>query len=469
MNEKKTKIIATVGPASESVEIIEKMIFEGVDIFRFNLKHNNFAWHKKIIDRVKKVAKKNKRRIGIMIDLQGPEIRLETKDELPVEVKKGEIFWISNKLSSNPKVIKANPGIVAKYIKRGEKMFIDNGNFELTALGRTGKGVRVVSEDNLIINNRKSLNLISDSLNLPMLADRDKEALARLDEINPDYIALSFVRTEKDIEILKKILQKIDPEVKVVAKIENRRAIKNIESIIRVSDGIMVARGDLGIEIPLEELAFWQKKIIDLCRKDSKPVIVATQMLQSMVTNNRPTRAEVTDVSNAVFDGTDALMLSEETSIGINPVRVVREMKNIANFCENSLACRILEIDPQNSTEVLVDAAVKIIKNNKELKIGAVVIFTQSGETARIFSRYRVNLPLVAVSDSRDTAKGLLINYGVKTFLRKFDNSYFKMPKSLIDRLIKFGMVVPGEILLVMHGSNWMKQGSTTDISLVTV
>lgn len=466
---KKTKIIATVGPASKSAEVIEKMIEDGVDIFRFNLKHNNFDWHKKIVFRVRKVAKKLKKQVGIMIDFQGPEIRLETKDGLPVEIKNGEVFWISDKLTENPKVIKADPEIVLKYIKKDEKIFIDNGNYDLKVLGRIGNKVKVMSDDDLTIKNRKSLNIISDDLDLPMLANRDKEALARLPEINPDYIALSFVRSKKDIEVLKRLLLKIDPEVRVVAKIENARAIRNIEEIIEVSDVIMVARGDLGIEIPLEELAFWQKKIINLCRANSKPVIVATQMLLSMVENNKPTRAEVTDVSNAVFDGTDALMLSEETSIGVNPPRVIKEMREIAEFCEKSGTNCKLKIKPRTSTEVLVDAAVKIIKKNKDLKIGAVIIFTQTGTTARVFSKYRVNLPVIAVTDSKDTVKGLLISYGVKSFLQKFEKTCFRTPTLLIDRLVSKGFVSKGDNVLIMHGGNWMETGATTDISLVTV
>lgn len=466
---KKTKIIATVGPTSETAEMIEKLIENGVNIFRFNLKHNNFEWHKKIISRVRSVAKRIGKRVGIMVDFQGPEIRLETKDGLPVEIKKDEIFYISNKFDNDPKTIKSNPGMVVKYIRKDEKLFVDNGNYDLKVVGRTGDKIRVVSDDDFVIKNRKSLNVVSEELDLPILADRDKEALARLDEINPDFIALSFVRSQRDVEVLKRLLMAIDPEVKVIAKIENARAIKNIEEIIKKSDGVMIARGDLGIEIPLEELAFWQKKIIDLSRINSKPVIVATQMLLSMVENNKPTRAEVTDVSNAVFDGTDALMLSEETSIGINPARVVREMSEIANYCENSPISRYLEIDPQNSTEILVDAAIKIIKNNKDLRIKAVVVFTQSGNTARIFSKYRINLPIIAITDSKDTAKGLLISYGVRSFLKTFDKTYFKMPKSLINKLVKSELVSEGETILVMHGNNWMKSGSTTDISLVTV
>lgn len=467
--EKKTKIIATVGPASESVEVVEKMIAEGVNIFRFNLKHNDFEWHKKVIKIVKSVAKINQQKIGVMVDFQGPEIRLETKDDRTMEIKKGDVFWIAEKLTDDTRVIKITPEVAVKFIKKGEKIFIDDGSVEGKVKGRDGKGVKVEVEEDSIIKNGKSLNLISEELDLPILAERDLDILNKLEEIEPDYIALSFVRTAKDVAYLKNLLKKIDPEVKVIAKIENRRAIKNIEEIIKEADGIMIARGDLGIEIPINELAFWQKKIIDLCRKNAKPVIVATQMLQSMVTNSRPTRAEATDVSNAIFDGTDALMLSEETSIGINPIRVVKEMANIAAFSEDAAITRNLEIEPQTSTEVLVDAAVKIIKNNKDLKIKALVVFTQSGNTARIFSRYRNNLPIVAVTDSRNTAKGLTISYGVKPYVEKFNKTYFKMPKELVEKLIKSKLVSPGDSLIVMHGNNWMESGSTSDISLVTV
>lgn len=466
---KKTKIVATIGPASESVEIIEKMILEGVNVFRFNLKHNDFEWHKTTVDRVRNVSQKIKTKVGIMIDLQGPEIRLETKDQLPIELKEGDIFWLHNRLESNQKVIKIIPGEAIKSLKKGDVFFIDDGSVEAVVVGIDKEGIRAETRGESVIKNKKSLNIISEDLDLPILNDKDKNILSRLDEINPDYIALSFVRTERDVVILKKLLERINSKAKVIAKIENSKAIRNIEGIIKESDGIMIARGDLGVEVPIRELAFWQKKIIDLCREYSKPVIVATQMLQSMVKNDRPTRAEATDVSNAVFDGADALMLSEETSIGINPVRVIKEMSSIAIFSEESSVCNSLVIEPQNSTEVLVDAAVKIIENNKELKIKAVIIFTQSGRTARILSRYRISLPIIAVTDSKETTKSLILSYGMKSYFRKFGKTSFKMPKFLINKWIENGLVTKGDTLLVIHGNNWMESGSTSDISLVTV
>ncbi len=397
--DKKTKIIATVGPASDSEAVLEQMIIQGVDIFRFNLKHNSFEWHRNTIKRLREVAKKIKKRVAVMVDFQGPEIRVETKDGEDVEIKKGDYFWIGSRFRDNKIIIKANPTSVVKFIKKGEKIFLNDGDVELTVIKKDLYGAKVRAESDFVVKNRKSLNLLSEEIRLPILADRDKEAMVRIDEIKPDYIALSFVRDRRDIEVLKELLKKMNLPIKVIGKIENMRAIKYIDEIISASDGIMIARGDLGIEVPTRELAFWQKKIIDLCRIDSKPVIVATQMLISMVKNNRPSRAEATDVSNAIFDGTDALMLSEETSIGKHPIKVIKEMKDIAYFSENTDIVRQLEIEANNATEVLVDAAVKIVNNNKNLKIGAVIIFTQSGNTARIFSRYRLNLPVVAVTD----------------------------------------------------------------------
>ncbi len=467
--DKRTKIIATVGPASESKEVLSQLIEQGVDIFRFNMKHNTFAWHKEVIARLREVTQKLDKEIGILVDFQGPEIRIETSNGEDVEIANGESLFIGDKFVDDKKVIKINPGIAGKTINVGDKVFLDDGELELEVVSKKGKLIEMVAKSDSIIKNRKSMNLISEDLNLPILADRDMEALARFKEIKPDFIALSFVRRKNDIEILRTLLKKIDPKVKLIAKIENATALKNIEEIILAADGIMIARGDLGIEVPIRELAFWQKKIIDLCRKNSKPVIVATQMLKSMVENSRPTRAEATDVSNAIFDGTDALMLSEETSIGKYPIKVVKEMGEISGFCEGVQTVREVLMETSTSTEVLVDAAIKIIINNKDLKIKAIVIFTQSGNTARVFSRYRINLPIIAITDEEATVKGLIMSYGVESYFKKFSETNFKMPKTIVKQIIDSGIAKEGDTLLVIHGNNWMESGSTSDISLVTV
>ncbi len=466
---RKTKIMATIGPASESEEVLTQLIDNGVNIFRFNLKHNVFEWHKTVINRVREIALKKKIEVGILIDFQGPEIRIETNKQEDFEIEEGESLFIAKNFVDGKKIIKINPSIATKKIKVGDVVYLNNGDLKLIIVKKTINFVELKSEGKGIIKNRKSINLISRNLDLPLLADRDMEILARLDQLNPDYIALSFVRSKKDIEILKSLLFKINKNVKVVAKIENLTAIHNVEEIIKISDGVMIARGDLGIEVPIRELAFWQKKIIDLCRKECKPVIVATQMLGSMVENLQPTRAEATDVSNAVFDGTDVLMLSEETSIGKHPARVVKEMSEIAAFCENAKEIRNVIIATETPTEVLVDAAVKIILNNKNLKIKAVVIFTESGRTARIFSRYRLNLPIIAMTDKPGTVKGLIMSYGVESYYKKFNETNFRMPKSLVKNISNVVSLNTGDTLVVIHGNNWMESESTSDISLVTV
>jgi len=466
---KKTKIMATIGPASESEEVLTQLIEHGVNIFRFNLKHNVFDWHKTVINKAREIANRMKMEIGILVDFQGPEIRIETNGGEEINIEEGESLFIGNEFNEVQKIIKINPSLATKKIKIGDVIFLNNGDLELKVIKKNNKLIELKSENKAIIKNNKSINLISEKNELPILASRDMETLAKLEQINPDYIALSFVRTQRDVEILKALLNKINKGVKVVAKIENSIAIKNIEEIIKIADGIMIARGDLGIEVPIKELAFWQKKIIDLCRKESKPVIVATQMLGSMVENSHPTRAEATDVSNAVFDGTDVLMLSEETSIGKYPIKVVKEMSEIAEFSENTKEIRNIIIDTQTPTEVLVDAAVNIVLNNKNLKIKAVVIFTESGKTARIFSRYRLNLPIIAMTDNLDTVRSLIMSYGVESYYKKFNETNFRMPKSLVKNISNIVTLESGDTLVVIHGNNWMESESTSDISLVTV
>jgi pyruvate kinase len=466
---KKTKIIATIGPASESNEILKRLIEEGVDVFRFNLKHNTLDWHKETIKKVRKIADKMNKKIGIMIDLQGPEIRLETKNAAEIEVAAGESVFIANKFLKNRKTIKINPVLVLKQISKGDTIYIDDGEGEFKVMRKRLGIVKMKSERDYVIKNRKSMNIPGKKLEMPLFADNDKVALAMVNEFEADYAALSFVRSKEDVEILRKLLDKISPKIKIVAKIENASAIKNIEEIIEIADAIMVARGDLGIEIPIRELAFWQKTIIDLCRKNSKPVIVATQMLKSMVDNYRPTRAEATDVSNAVFDGTDAVMLSEETASGKYPVKVVEEMASIAEFTEENGSVRDVLIEPKDLVQVLVDAAVQITKDTEHLKIKAVIIFTQSGTTARVFSRYRVNIPVIAITNNIETVDNLSLSYGVDAYVKKTGNDSFKISTSLLNELLEFDFMNKGDIVLIIHGSNWIESGATSDISLLTL
>jgi len=466
---KKTKIIATIGPASESIEIVTKLIEKGVNLFRFNLKHGTFEWHYENIKKVKKIADSLNTKVGIMIDLQGPEIRIETESAGEFELKAGESVFIANKFIKGKKTIKINPSLVLKQITKGDTVFLDDGDCELEVVSKKLGIVEMKTKRDYLVKNRKSMNIPGKKLNMPLFAKRDKDILEKIDQLEADYVALSFVRDKEDIKTLRKILDKKNQKLKIVAKIENASAIKNIEEIIKETDAVMVARGDLGVEIPIKELAYWQKKLIDLSRQNSKPVIVATQMLKSMVNNYRPTRAEVTDISNAIFDGTDAVMLSEETASGKYPVRVVEEMADIALFSENHGSIREILIEPQNLVETLVDAAVRIATDSKKLPIKAVIIFTQSGRTARIFSKYRLNIPIIAFTDNQETVDELTMSYGVKAYYKKFDKKNFSVTDNLINELEKIESLNKGDNIIIIHGNNWMELGATSDISLISL
>ncbi|MFA6184977.1 MAG: pyruvate kinase [Candidatus Shapirobacteria bacterium] len=469
MKSKKTKIIATIGPSSESMEVLEKLIQEGVNVFRFNLKHNDFEWHKNKIKKVKEISEKLGKKIGIMIDLQGPEIRLETENSQEIDLKEGDSVFIANKFIKGKKTIRLNPGAVLKQIDKGDSIFIDDGDGEFRVINKKFGVVEMKSERNYVIKHRKSLNIPGKKLDLPLFSKKDLDALEIVDQFNADFAALSFVRGKDDIEALRKKLSKIGPKIKIVAKIENASAIKNIEEIIESTDAVMVARGDLGVEIPLRELAYWQKKIVDLCRQNNKPVIVATQMLKSMVNNYRPTRAEVTDVSNAIFDGTDAVMLSEETASGKYPEKSVEQMASIAIFCEEHGVVNHIEMENKTTTEILVNAAVKIVTDNNVIPFKAIVVFTKSGKTARIFSKYRLNIPIIAFTENSEIVESLTMSYGVNAYLKKFNRDDFNISTNLVNELNKFDFIEKGDNILMIHGNGWMKTGSTADISLVTI
>jgi pyruvate kinase len=465
---KKTKIIATIGPASESPEIIEKLILDGVNLFRFNLKHNDFQWHKEGINRVNEIAERLGKRIGIFVDFQGPEVRIETPNAEPIEVKEDESIFISTDFIENKKSIKLNPAVVVSQLEIGDEAFIDDGDLEMHIINKKGNIVEAKVTRDYSIKHRKSMNVPGKTFDMPLFPERDLATLKRIHELNIDFVALSFVRTAEDIFTLKNALKEARSTARVIAKIENARAIENIEEIVKAADGIMVARGDLGIEVPIRELAYWQKKIIDLCRKNCTPVIVATQMLQSMVNNYHPTRAEATDVSNAIYDGTDAVMLSEETAAGKYPLKVVKEMAKIASFCEHHGCIKEIPMEPKTLTEVLVNAAVKIVKTTEDFPIKAVVVFTESGNTARILARYRLSVPVIAVTDNEETSFSLSLSYGVTPLLRSFKEKSFDLSDSLFKNLVKQEIVDEGDHVLVIHGPNWISTGSTTNISIIT-
>jgi pyruvate kinase len=455
---KLTKIVATIGPASDSEEKISELIRAGVNVFRFNMKHNSVNWHEERIRRVQKIADSLKTPIGILIDLQGPELRLETLNAEKFPVKKNEQIIFTPAFLPRVKSICVPHAAFFEACVVGTEILIDDGflEFKVTECGRDR--VIAISMQDGLVGNRKAVNLPGRKIKLEALIADD---LARLDMASRnkvDFVALSFCRNKHDIEILKEQLVKRKIHAQVVAKIESQEALDNLNEIIEAADSVMIARGDLGIEVPIQKLAYWQKNIIQACREAKKPVITATQMLQSMVENPKPTRAEATDVANAVFDGTDAVMLSAESASGRYPVAAVSAMAQIAAFNEKITNLKPLATPPAGRTQLIVDAAAHLIKHQFEPKIDVLIVFTETGWTARALAALRPKLPVFVISECRTTVEGLTLVFGVNPFCLNFKTAVADLKK---QRLLKSGQHV-----LLIHGRKWRTPGLTNTLAV---
>ncbi len=466
----KTKIIATIGPACDSVETLRQMIEAGVDVIRFNLKHNTLAWHEEKINTTKALIAQMGVNVGILADMQGPEIRIRTKEDTGMEVLKGDKIYIGRQQHPTEKSITLVPEVAFDELGVGDNISVDNGNIGLSIVAEDNGYLVAECDRDYLMKNRKALNAPGKCANLPLFSQNDYDAFAMVAKTNPDFVGLSFVRTANDVEETRKELAKINSDAKIMVKIENLQGVQNIEEIVDATDMVIVARGDLGIEVPIEELAYWQKQIVRICREKNKTVIVATQMLLSMVDSYNPTRAEAVDVANAVFDGTDCLWLSDETTIGKYPVRVVEKMASIAKFSEeHSFLKRELNKSPVTTTEILVDAAAGIVEKTKENPIKAAIVFTQSGETARMLSTYRLNVPIIAITDDDRVAKELSPSYSIIPHVATFNEGMFDINSQFFKDLTNSENLNSGDRVLIIHGNEWIKSGETSDISVVTL
>jgi len=466
-NDKKTKIISTIGPVSCSDEMIEKLIGAGTNIFRFNMKHATIDWHEKYIGKVQKIARRMNKKIGTLIDLQGPEIRLDTQEKKEIVVKEGGMVNFANDFNENSQIAIADKNFF-ETLSAGDVFLIDDGLLKFKVIQKSNSSLEAQAMDSGTIKNRKSINIPDIHIKLPSLTKDDYRKLDLAAKVKIDFIALSFTRSKKDVNKLRQELEKRKISAKIISKIENREAIDNLDGIIEYTDGIMVARGDLGIEVPIEEIAYIQKKIIDKCRLAQKPVVVATHMLQSMVSNKRPTRAEATDVANAVFDGADAVMLSEETAGGNYPIHAVEAMTRILKFNEDKSISR-KNIEPANLKQLVIRASAGIIDSEFNYKIDAVVVFSETGYTARVLSSFRPKVPIIAVTDLIETVRALTISYGINPFFMKSPTSVHKSSSQVIALLKKKKIIKNGQILLFVHGEHTKTAGPISSIAIVEV
>lgn len=462
MAEKQTKIVATISDLNCSVELLTTLYKEGMNVVRLNTAHQSHEDTLKVINNVRAVSEK----IPVLVDTKGPEVR--TKDiDGGVEVKEGEKIVIANELAEGEKGFSVNYDSFTADIPVGSTILIDDGETGMTVVEKDGGKLICEIGNDGVIKNRKSVNVPDVHIDLPSLTQKDRDYIDFCIENNVDFIAHSFVRNKKDVLDIQEILDAAGSDIKIISKIENRSGVDNIEEIIDVSYGIMVARGDLGIEIPEEEVPVIQKQLIEACVRKATPVITATQMLHTMIKNPRPTRAEVSDVANAIYDGTDAVMLSGETAYGGYPVEAVQTMTKIAKMVESTKPARE-HLEPATLEDkvhcFMAEAAVVACE---ELPVKAMIIDTAAGKSARLASSYRGYTPIYAMCEDKRVIRELALSYGVyANYLEKADNT----DKMVIEDLTKLAAKgkVSDEDLVAIIGKTPRATGGAANFFEVT-
>jgi pyruvate kinase len=469
---KLTKIVATIGPASDSEEKLRAMMLAGMNVARFNTKHGTPEWHHKRIVRTKKIAKELNLPVGVLLDLQGPEIRinLQEKDQKNgFEMKEGDLAYFTCDTTTDKENLISIPSNVIDVLESGQLILIDDGLCQFEVIQKEGKTVEAVALDDFTVKHRKTMSIPGVVTDMPVLIENDYVQLDGIQNNEVDYVALSFVRDKNDILNLRRELEKRNLTAGIVAKIENQAALDNLDEIIEASDCIMIARGDLGVEVPFEELVYWQRLMIKKCREQAKPVITATHMLETMIENPYPTRAEISDVAHAIYDHTDAVMLSGETTIGKYPVKSVETQAKIAAFNEKYAEFEVMPCTNDSNGYNIAFAAVNLL-HMQPIEVDAMLCISATGRTAAQLSRNRPKVPVhVLTSDDRVFQK-LSIYFGVIPHLVSWDEQD-KIPNAsqLLKKIKGVAWLQPGQKILVTHGPHIKAGGATNTLSLVTV
>ena len=459
---RRTKIVATIGPATQSEEIITDLIKAGVTTFRLNFSHGDHKDHQERIKTIRKVSEKLDLDIGILQDLQGPKIRLGRFKDGPVKVKKGDKFSLtSNEVECTKNIANVTYNKLAQEVTSGKRILLDDGKIEMIVekvdIGNNLLECKVTVGG--VLSNNKGVNFPDVQLSVKALTDKDIEDLEFGLTAGVDWIALSFVRNPSDINEIKNLINKNGHSIPVVAKIEKFEAIDQIDSILPLCDGVMVARGDLGVEMPAEEVPLLQKELIRKANTLGIPIITATQMLDSMASNPRPTRAEVSDVANAILDGTDAVMLSNETAVGDYPVEAVETMATIARRIERDYPLKAIESHLPSTIPNAISAAVSNIA--RQLDAGAIIPLTKSGSTARNVSKFRPPTPILATTTERSVARRLQLVWGVTPLLVKNDDRTAKTFSIAMQIAQELGILKQGDLVVQTAGTLTGISGST--------
>ncbi|WP_049318671.1 pyruvate kinase [Mammaliicoccus sciuri] len=464
---RKTKIVCTIGPASESEEMLEKLMLAGMNVARLNFSHGSHEEHKGRIDTIRKVSSKLNKNIGILLDTKGPEIRTHNMKDGLIELTKGsEVTVKTTEVEGTPEAFSVTYEKLAEDVEVGSTILLDDGLIELTvksvdiAKGEVHCDVQNTGE----LKNKKGVNLPGVKVNLPGITDKDASDIRFGIEQGVDFIAASFVRRPSDVLDIRAILEEKENNViKIIPKIENEEGIENIDEILQVSDGLMVARGDMGVEILPEAVPMVQKQLIQKCNKLGKPVITATQMLDSMQRNPRCTRAEASDVANAIYDGTDAVMLSGETAAGLYPEEAVRTMQNIAVAAEEAQDYKKLLSDRSKMIDTnLVNAiGVSVAHTALNLNVESIVAATESGATAQTISKYRPHSHIIAVTPNETTARHMTLVWGVLPVVKKGKQTTDELLNNAVSTAVNTGLVDNGDLIIITAGVPTGETGTT--------
>jgi pyruvate kinase len=465
---KKTKIVATIGPNSESKATLKKLIKAGLNVARINFSHGNYDEYKAIISNIRELSEELGVAVGILADLQGPRIR--TVITSPIAFHAGDIFSITDSSHSKTKadICLDHPGII-DHIAPGHAILIEDGLIELSVTEKNNAKVTAVAKNNGTFKNHKGVILPDTELDLDILSEKDKEDLAFAVKEEIDYLGLSFVGSASDVEHVRSLVAEIQPDSllqpELVAKIERKAAVKNLKEIIKAADAVMVARGDLGVETPESEVIVLQKRIIAESLASAKPVIVATQMMKSMTTNPRPTRAEVSDVSNAVIDHADALMLSEETTVGEYPVETVAMMAEIIEKTESSPyddLYKTLELNFRSEYATLVRSVYSLAQSFSTKAIGVISL---RGYTAKLISHFRPDQTILVATPHRSVYQKLALVWGIHPYLFEGEKKFDSLPEKLLEAAKKEGELQAGNKVAVLLG----RDSQENDIRLVGI
>ncbi len=453
---RKTKIVCTLGPATEDDAILRAMIQAGMNVARLNFSHGTYEGHAQNIRRIRALSAELHTPVGIMLDTKGPEIRLKTFRDHRVTLQKGQLFTLcTGDVEGDAEHVSITYADLPADVQPGTTILIDDGLVGLTVEAVSKTEIQCCVNNGGVISDRKGINVPDANLSMPFISRKDREDILFGIQENVDFIAASFTRTEEDILAIRKLLTDNGGKgISIIAKIENMQGVQNIDSILAVSDGVMVARGDLGVEIPLEQIPIIQKMIIRKAYSRGKQIITATQMLDSMIKNPRPTRAEATDVANAIYDGTGAIMLSGETAAGLYPVEAVRTMARIAQVAEASIdyVQRFRDSVPRPSANITNAISHACCTSAQDLNATAIVTVTKTGFTAKMLSRFRPGCPIIACAPVERVVRQLCLSWGITPLLIEEVTDTDELFERAVDAGIDAGLLHKDDLIVMTAG-----------------